>query len=460
MTTVRDQWIAAVERHRHDATGPGSEKYWSPSLETASRDEIRSIQSDKLRVSVAYMAAHSRMYAEILDRAGVGPGDIRSVEDLVKLPVVTKEHMSASLADSPPWGEYTAVDDARWLSDGWQVFQTSGTTAAPRAFRYTQRDREWWAWANARAMYSMGIRQGRDVAMLLFGYGAHVAMWGMHHGLLTMGVPQLAVGGMDSKMRATTIDQLKPTVLACTPSYALHLASTMQDMGIDPADTSVRIVIALGESIPESSARRIRELWGAEIHQFYGCTEAVPSCGGYTCEAGNLHFLEDTHLIETLDPGTRQPVPEGQQGISVVTNLMSESSPQVRFEVGDYTTLSYDGCACGRTHVVCEGGFAGRADDMLNIRGVTLFPSGIESVVREVPETGEEFSIVLETVRDLDELTLVVERRDESLTDEELERKVSDLFRARLELRASVQVLPYGTLPETVFKAKRVDDRR
>lgn len=460
MNNVRDEWLAAVERHRHNPTEPGSDTYWSPTLETASRDEIHAIQTDKLRVSVAYMATHSPMYARLLQETGISPQGIRSVADLSLLPVVTKDRMSESVAEAPPWGEFTAVNEGRWLSDGWQVFQTSGTTAASRAFRYTQRDREWWAWANARSMYAMGIRRGRDVAMLLFGYGPHVAMWGMHHGLLRMGVPQLAAGGLDTRTRIATIERMKPTVLACTPSYALHLGAVMQEMGLNPADTAARIIISLGEAIPESSAKRIREMWGVEIHQFYGCTEVAPSCGGYTCEAGSLHFLEDTHLIETVDPVTRQPVPEGEAGIAVITNLMSESSPQIRFEVGDYTTLSYEGCSCGRTHVVCKGAFAGRADDMLNIRGVTLFPSTIENVVRGIPEAGEEFKIILDTKRDLDEVTLVVEQRDKSLSEEDLRVKVHDRFRTQLELRPVVEVLPYGSLPETVFKAKRVEDRR
>jgi phenylacetate-CoA ligase len=214
---------------------------------------------------------------------------------------------------------------------------------------------------------------------------------------------------MDTRTRAATIERMSPTVLGCTPSYALHLGHAMSEMGIDPALTAVRILIVMGEPTPPSTRQRIQELWQAEIHQFYGCTEAAPSCGGYTCEAGNLHFLEDTHVLETLDPETWQPVPAGQPGVSVVTNLMSEASPQIRFVVGDYTTLSYDGCECGRTHVVCVGGFSGRVDDMLNIRGVTLFPSAVEDVIRSIPALGEEFKIVVSSNGTLDELTLVVD---------------------------------------------------
>lgn len=406
------------------------------------------------------MATYSPMYANKLKSAGIAPQDIRSVEDLTSLPIITKKEMAETIHEDAPWGSYTAVDDATWYKRGWQVFSTSGTTGTPRSFRYTQYDRELWAWANARALYAMGIRRGRDVGMMLFGYGPHVAMWGMHHGMLLMGIPQLAAGGMDSRTRAVNILQQAPTVIACTPSYALHLSSVMAELGIDPASTSVRIIVAAGEPVPEASKKRIEQIWGAEVHQFYGCTEAAPSCGGYTCEAGQMHFLEDTHILETVDPETHQPVEPGSRGISVVTNLMSEASPQIRFEVGDYTTLSYEQCSCGRSHVRCEAGFAGRSDDMLNIRGVTLFPSSVESVVRGIPELGEEFKVVLTRKGELDELTLVVEQRDTSLSRADLAAKVENTFRAQLELRASVEVVDYASLPQTMFKAKRVEDRR
>lgn len=455
----RDEWFAAIERHRPNPDGAGDDTYWEPELETGSREQLRAVQGEKLPLAVAYMAEHSPMYTAKLSEAGIEPGDVRGIDDLQRLPVVTKDDMSRTIEASPPWGTFTAVDDARWMSDGWQVFNTSGTTAAPRAFRYTQRDREWWSWADARAAYAMGIRRGKDVGMMLFGYAPHVAMWGLHHALLKMGVPQLAAGSLPTAMRAQTIDRMRPTVIACTPSYALHIGSAMREMGIDPARTAVRIVIVMGEALPEASERMIAEMWDAEVHQFYGCTEAAPSCGGYTCTAGKLHFLEDTHILETLDPDTWEPVPDGTPGVSVVTNLMSEASPQVRFVVGDYTTLSYEGCDCGRTHVIAEGGFSGRADDLLNIRGVTLFPSAVEDVVRAMPALGEEFKITVTTEGVLDELILTVE--DRHGTDREaLSQTVVTAFQSQLELRPVVEVVDYGTLPRPEMKAARVDDRR
>lgn len=457
---LRERWLAAIEAHRADLDGPGNGRFWSPSLEACDCERLREIQSAKLPLAVAYMAAHAPMYARLLARSGIEVGDVRSIDDLVRLPPVTKEQMSRSVEERSPWGEFTAIDDARWRSDGWQVFNTSGTTAAPRPFRYTQTDRRLWAWADARAAHAMGIRAGRDVAMMLFGYGPHVAMWGLHHALLLMGVPQLAVGGLDTRTRGATIARMAPTVLGCTPSYALHLGSTMTQAGIDPAGTAVRIIVAMGEPVPAATAARIAAMWGAQVHQFYGCTEAAPSCGGYTCVAGSLHFLEDTHVLETLDPVTLEPVPDGAPGVSVVTNLISEASPQIRFVVGDYTTLRRDGCDCGRSHVIADGGFAGRADEMLNVRGVTLFPSAVEDMLRSLPQCGEEFEIVLETRAGLDELTLVVEGRDGDADLDGLRERVHHEFRSRFELRPQVVAQRRGTLPPTEFKARRVSDRR
>jgi phenylacetate-CoA ligase len=211
-------------------------------------------------------------------------------------------------------------------------------------------------------------------------------------------------------------------------------------------------------------------MWGAELHEFYGCTEAAPSAGGYTCHPIaaqsegpiSTHLMEDVQIWELIDPETHQPAPDGTRGVSVVTNLCSESSPQLRFLVGDYTTLTHDPCLCGRTHARATGGFLGRADDMLNVRGVTVFPSSLEDAVRRVPGLGDEFAIILTTERELDVLTVQVEALAESPSDTyaALATSVEREVRSRCELRPVVEVLPHGTLPRTEFKAKRVKDLR
>jgi phenylacetate-CoA ligase len=477
MADVRQEWLDTIERHRSATGGPATgaaagQELWAPRLDAASRDELRAIQDDKLRVAVRYAYERIPFYRRRFDRAGLDPRDIRTVDDLQRIPVATKQEMASDLAEHQPWGTYTAVGDQDWVERGWQIFASSGTTAQPRAFRYTAFDRELWAWSNARAMWAMGFRPRRDVALLAFGYGPHVWLWGVHYALNLMGIPVLTGGGLDSATRARFVDRYRPTILACTPSYALYLGGLMREMGLDPAESSVRYLFCAGEpgySVP-ATRRRLEAMWRADLHEFYGCTEAAPAAGGYTCQAVvarkdgpvSTHLMEDAQIWEVVDPRTHEPVPEGRRGVSVVTNLVSEASPQLRFLVGDYTTLTTEPCACGRTHLRALGGFVGRADDMLNVRGVTLFPSSVEDAVRRVPSLGDEFAIELSSDRDLDVLTVRVEALagTPASAHPEIAARVEQEIRAGCEVRPVVEVLEQGTLPRTEFKANRVKDLR
>lgn len=458
---VSAQWRALVTHHAHHRHGPGSDSIWAPELECASKDEIESLQSAKLRLAVRYMYERSKLFRTKCAAIGLEPGDVAGLRDLTHIPITTKDDMSRDLVENPPWGTYTAIDDELWLNHGWQIFQTSGTTSAPRPFRYTAFDRDIWAWTDARALYAMGLRSGKDSVMLCFGYGPHVAMWGLHYALHLMNVPVVTGGGLDSRTRAMMIDRYRPTTIACTPSYALHLAGVMGQLGLPAPESSVARLICMGEAIPRSSRERIQMAWASEVHQFYGCTEAAPSCAGYTCSYG-VHFMEDTHLVETVDPDTLQPVGPGEPGITVVTNLCSEASPQLRFLVGDFATLVPGECECGRTHLRAQNGFEGRADDMLNIRGVTLFPAAVEDFVRGFKNLDHEFQIVITRSGELDELTLIVEAVPELPESRfsELTGSVAGTFRALFEIRATVEVRRSGTLPRTEFKARRVIDMR
>jgi phenylacetate-CoA ligase len=455
---LRREWLALVDAHVCHREKPADDRFWCPEYDRLPRERLRRLQEEKLRLAVRYLYAFSPMYRRKLDAAGMSPDDVRTLDDLVRLPIVTKADMSASVAELPPFGEYTAVDDDHWNRHGWMLFNTSGTTAQPRSFRYTDFDRELWTWTDARALWAMGVRPG-DRALLCFGYGPHVAMWGMLYALNRLRIPVIPSGGMDSRARAFAVATYRPTVLSATPSFALFLAGVVREQGSDPRRSGVRTIIALGEPCPEATRTRIREAWGdVAIHEFYGCTEAAPSCGGYTCGHA-LHFMEDTHLVETVDPVTHEPTPPGTPGLVVITNLCSEASPQVRFLAGDVTTLSTEACPCGRTHVHC-GGFSGRTDDMLNIRGVTLFPSAVEDMLRRMPEVGDEFQIVLDrTERARERFRLTVEARP-GTDHEALVARIEDESRARFDLRPEVEIVPDGSLPKTEFKARRVRDER
>jgi phenylacetate-CoA ligase len=467
--STREQWLATLDKFRYDANRAGSSDMWSPRLDAASRDELVAIQNAKLCAAVPFLYENSAFYRRRFERLGLLPTDIRSVDDLNKWPVVDKTEMMADASEHPPYGTYTTVIDTVWAERGWMMFSSSGSTGAPRVFRYTHVDREAWAWANARALHAMGFKPGETVFMMT-GYGPHVWAWGVQYALEKMELPTIPGGGMDAKARANVILRFKPTILLCTPSYALHLGRLMQSMGYDPAATSVHTLFLAGEPALaiESTRRRIENLWNARIVEFYGCTEASPHVGGYSCPAQQrdtsqvaTHLMEDIQVWEVVDHQTRLALPEGQRGLTVCTNLNSESSPQLRFLVGDYTTLTFERCSCGRTHVRAVGSFAGRSDDLINLRGIKMFPVQIEEAVRALPGTGDEFEIVLSTDEGgLDVMTVRCEHHEHASGGSVLRIRLEEEIRSRCEVRVSAEVLAPGTLPKTEFKAQRVKDRR
>ena len=470
MQTARANWLRHLEGQRGRWVVPDSaSRLWDRSLEASSEDEIRAMQGERLRLLVHYAYECIPFYRRRFDRIGLVPKDIQTVDDLPRIPITTREEMAEDALAHPPWGTYTAIDDARWRERGWQTFATSGTTAQPRVFRYTELDRKLWAWLEARAMWAMGARPGRDSALVAFGYGPHVWLWGMHYGLDLMRIPKVTAGGMDSRSRVALIDRYKPTILACTPSFALFLGNLATEMGVDPQRSSVRLLFCAGEpgfSVP-ATRRRLEEMWGAELHDFYGCTEASPAPGGYTCsaasehaESAHLHLTEDAQIWEAVDPRTLGPMENGRLGASVVTNLMSEASPQLRFLVGDYVSLRREECGCERTHLCATGGFRGRMDDILNIRGVTLFPSAIEDVLRNVPNISDEYQIEIRRESELDVLDLRVEARSAADDPAPIAADVAQRVLEACRVRPVVCVVPNGTLPRTEFKAKRVTDLR
>ena len=462
---TRNAWLATMERHRHDRGAAGSARLWSPRLDAASADEMRAIQDDKIAAVAPFLYENSAFYRLRFDRLGLAPTDLRNVDDLIaKWPVIDKAEMSEDAAAHPPYGSYSTISEELWAERGWMMFSSSGSTGVPRIFRYTHLDREIWAWTNARALTAMDFRKG-DTVFMITGYGPHVWAWGVQQALAKMGLPVIPGGGMDAKARANVVLRYKPTILLCTPSYALHLGRTLETMGADPRHTAVRTLFVAGEPglSVEATRERIQELWGARMVEFYGCTECSAHAGGYSCGASQpkdgpvfAHLMEDVQVWEVVDPVTRAHLADGERGLTVCTNLNSESSPQLRFLVGDYTTLARGLCDCGRTHVRAIGSFCGRADDLINLRGIKMFPVDIEDALRSVPGIGDEFEIVLATTdHGLDTMTVRCEHADGGIA-----TAVAGEIRSRIEVRVDVEVLVPGTLPKTEFKARRVRDQR
>ncbi len=466
---TRQAWLGVLDQYCENRDSPGSERYWCPRLDCASRDELRAIQDAKLAAVVPFLYENSDFYRRRFDRLGLLPSDIRSVDDLIaRWPVVDKHEMAEDALAHPPWGTYTAMTEAVWTERGWMMFSSSGSTGVPRVFRYSHLDREMGAWANARALHAMDFRKG-DTVFMVTGYGPHVWAWGVQYALEKMRLPTIPGGGLDARARANVILRFRPTILLLTPSYALHLGRVMQDLGADPRTTSVRMLFVAGEPglSVDATRQRIEDMWGARMVEFYGCTEAAPTAGGFCCEASRpaagpvaTHLLEDVQVWEVVDADTRASLADGRRGLTVCTNLNSESSPQLRFLVGDYTVLDRSRCACGRTHARALGSFKGRADDLINLRGIKMFPVQVEEAVRAVPGTGDEFEVVIATNGDgMDVMTIRLEHPGHAAPGA-IARRIADEVHTRCEVRVDVEVLPPGTLPKTEFKARRVRDQR
>ena len=345
---TRKVWLDTLLRHRKGYEGPDSEAYWASAVDAASRDEIIAIQNDKLEALGPFLYENSNFYQRRFDRLGLAASDIQTIDDLHKWPVIDKKEMIEDALANPPYGTYQTIVDADWAERGWMLFSSSGSTGTPRVFRYTHVDREYWQWSNARALYSMGIRKG-DIVFPMVGFGPHVWIWGAMYAWEHMGIAVIPGGGMNAQMRARVIDQFTPTVIAGTPSYALYLGRTMQELGLDPAKSSVKSLFTGGEPAMgiDHTRERLEDLWNCRVVEFYGCTEVSPHAGGFSCpyavrdgKTTFTHLMEDVQIWELVDAEENNIIPEGERGLTVCTSLNSESSPQLRFLVGDYTVFN------------------------------------------------------------------------------------------------------------------------
>jgi phenylacetate-CoA ligase len=468
---ARTRWLEIVRRWQLDPSGPASEDWWSPRLDRTSRDELPDIQSEKVQAAFAYLYECSPFYRRKFEQARLTPRDVSSVDDLWKVPVTRKAEWVEDQSANPPWGTFSPLTQEEWTRRGWMFFATSGTTALPRAFRHTAHDRDLWAWIWARALWAQGVRPG-DVLINCFGYGPFVAFWGAHYGMNLIGCPVIPGGGLDTQRRAVFIRTYEPTVLICTPSYALFLAETSAEMGHDPATSSIRLVITAGEPGPciAATKRRVEEAWGAKMLDIYGCTEMAMAPLGYQCLADSrrtegpysMHLLEDCYVAEAIDLASGEPSPPGEPGVSVVSNLFSEAQPILRYEMGDVFTLGESSCPCGRTHRQAVGGFFGRTDDMLKVRGVVVYPATFESVIREVPGVGDEFEVIVDRAKGgMDDVLVRVEAaRGEPAALEPVARRTADAIRAHIGLRVRCEALEPGSLERPQMKARRVHDHR
>lgn len=435
---------------------PFDATYWS-ACETWSRDAIAAHQTTALQHQLGRVARDSAYYRRRFAEVGFDPRDLRSLDDLRRLPTTRKADYSASIAASPPWGEFLAVPREQLA----RIHFSSGTTATPVPQFWSDADLERWADLYARYAYAQGVRPG-DLFQCLFTYTWFVGGLGATAGYQRLGATVIPAGSQETERQVRTIFEFGTTVLCGTPSFMIHLGEAAQKLGFDPAASKVHSITVGGEPGGGVAAtrRRIESLWGARCYDAYGSLEFQTI--GFDCPAqGGPHVAEDFVYAEVVDADSGEPVPDGSAGVLVLTHLDKEAGPLVRWWTGDVVLRDSSPCQCGRSHARLVGGVRGRADDMLVVRGINLFPSAVEEVVRSDPALGDEYRILLDaSVRNsrtgtLDAVRLQVEAL-EGADPQALGQALANAVKQRLRVRALVEVLPLGTLPRSQHKARRV----
>lgn len=419
-------------------------------IERAPRPELAQLQLDRLRTVVARAAERVPLYRERLRAAGLTPGDVRSLDDLRRLPFTTK----TDFRDTYPYGML-----AVGMHEVVRIHASSGTTGKPTVVAYTRRDLDTWNEVMARTLRAGGVGPG-DVVQNAYGYGLFTGGLGFHYGAEVVGAAVVPISGGFADRQLMVLTDLGATVLCCTPSYALHLAEAVEEAGLSAKNLQLRVGFFGAEPWTEAMRDAIEARLDLMALNIYGLSEVTGPGVAVECpERRGMHVAEDHFLPEIIDPETLEPVPAGTTGELVFTTLTKEALPLLRYRTRDLTSIDPTPCACGRTSVRM-GRITGRTDDMLIIRGVNVFPSQIEHALLQVPEVAPHYLIVVRRERALDELEVRVERRADAGEDADLAPVLRRRIHELTGIWAEITVVAPRTLERSVGKARRVEDQR
>ncbi len=430
------------------------EKYWNQEIETMSREEMKKLQDERLVAQVKHVYENVKYYRDLMDEKGVKPEDIKSTDDLHKLPFLTK----SDLRDAYPYGLL-----AKPLSECVRIQSTSGTTGKRVVAFYTQHDIDLWEDCCARAITAVG-GTNEDVCHISYGYGLFTGGPGLNGGSHKVGCLTLPMSSGNTERQITFMRDLGSTILCCTPSYAAYIGETLNDMGLAPDDISLKAGIFGAEPWTEEMRQSIEKSLGIKAYDIYGLTETSGPGVAFECsEQTGMHINEDNFYPEIINPDTGEVLPEGEVGELVFTSLTKEAFPLLRYRTRDLCVLSRKKCSCGRTLIKMAKPM-GRSDDMLIIRGVNVFPSQIETVLIENGYS-PNYLIEVDRVNNTDTLDVNVEMNPDQVSDkvsdmQQKERALAEAMKTMLGINPKVHLVAPKSITRSEGKAVRVIDKR
>ncbi len=433
-------------------------KYYDPEIEMMDREELEALQLHQLKLQLRRCYRNSEFYKEKLKKTGITPDEVRSLDDVSHLPLTTKSELQEEQQTPPHFGRYTVTPPETWA----ELHPSPGTTGSPINTIWSHEDVKHISRWTARTMWTFGVRPG-DIIQNGFGYGIWVAGISIHYASKELGCFVIPEGATKTERQIEYLLNPGSTVLVGTPSYALYIAERLKQRGISPKEIPLRVGCFGGEVGAEIPATRekIERGLGIDAFDYYGLAEIGPTIASECSQKAGIHWVEDHLLVEVIDPETQKPSAPGEVGVLVITHLTKEANPMIRYWTDDYARLDKRKCKCGRTHARSPGGILGRVEDRLVCDGKSFFPSQVENIVRGLAELSDEFSIELTTdpTSGKEVCTLIVEcPRGEDIpkVTSQLERGVKE----ECKVLPEIKFVPPGTLKRTIFKAKRIIDKR
>ena len=426
-------------------------KFFDHALETMPPKAIKELQIEKLRSMFKKIYGHNRFYTDKFDTAGIDHKTIQNVKDMGQIPLTNKEELIKAQQENPPFGSNATFPESAYS----RFHQTSGTTGNPLRVLDTPESWEWWGRCWGFVLTGAGLTEN-DRLFVPFSFGPFIGFWAALEGARLIKSMMIPGGGRDSLERLHLMKELGATAICCTPTYALRLAEVAREAEFDLNEIPLRISILSGEpgaNVPATKSR-VESVWNVKSYDHAGASEV--GAHSFECEIqpNGTHVNESEFIVEVLNPDTLEQVSEGEQGELIITNLGRIGFPVIRYRTGDLVRLNHEPCKCGRTFPRFQGGVLGRVDDMVVVRGINVFPSAIENLVRRSDEV-EEFRITVSTIKQMGHLSIELDLKKDT-NPENAKNDVYQQIRNELGLSSEIKVAPFGSLPRFEMKARRL----